>query len=142
MNTMKCFTTVKTLFAFCSYLFEYEHFKLDLLFCGTPCITTDIMNNLFSSVFRGYRGEIGHWDNVFISSLTFEYCHFSYKLTASEMAFTKKCPKNGCILEDSEKDFNPLRPGFPILNYLKTSENLWFSDVFRGYTKGTLGNMG
>ena len=98
------------------------------------------MNNLFSSVFRGYRGEIGHWD-VFIL-MTFEYCHFRYQSTASEMAFTNKCSKNGSILEDSEKDFNPLRPGFPILNYLKTSENLWFSDVFRGYTKGTLGNMG
>ena len=131
---------MKTLFAFCLSLFEYEHFKLDLRFYETPCITTEIMNNLFSSVFRGYRGEIGHWD-VFIL-MTFEYCHFRYQLTASEMAFTNKCSKNGSILEDSEKDFNPLRPGFPILNYLKTSENPWFSDVFRGYTKGTLGNMG
>ena len=129
---MKCFTTVKTLFAFCLSLFEYEHFKLDLRFYETPCITTEIMNNLFSSVFRGYRGEIGHWDNVFIS-LTFEYCHFSYQLTASEMAFTNKFSKNY---------FNPLRLGFPILNYLKTSENPWFSELFRGYTKGTLGNMG
>ena len=131
---------MKTLFAFSLSLFEYEHFKLDLRFYETPCITTEIMNNLFSSVFRGYRGEIGHWD-VFIL-MTFEYCHFRYQLTASEMAFTNKCSKNGSILEDSEKDFNPLRPGFPILNYLKTSENPWFSDVFRGYTKGTLGNMG
>ena len=131
---------MKTLFAFSLSLFEYEHFKLDLRFYETPCITTEIMKNLFSSVFRGYRGEIGHWD-VFIL-MTFEYCHFRYQLTASEMAFTNKCSKNGSILEDSEKDFNPLRPGFPILNYLKTSENPWFSDVFRGYTKGTLGNMG
>ena len=30
----------------------------------------------------------------------------------------------------------------PFLNPLKTSENLRFSDVFRGYKKGSLGNNG
>ena len=38
MKTMKYFATVKILFHFISYFFEYEHFKLELLFCRTPGI--------------------------------------------------------------------------------------------------------
>ena len=33
---------------------------------------------------------------------------------------------------------NPFHANFPFLYPLKTSENLWFSDVFRGYTNETL----
>ena len=36
--------------------------------------------------------------------------------------------------------FNLLRPGVPFLYPLKVSENLGFSDVFRGYKQGTLGS--
>ena len=38
--------------------------------------------------------------------------------------------------------FNPLLPGVSFLYPLKTSENLWNSDVFRGYNKGTPGFNG
>ena len=52
-----------------------------------------------------------------------------------------------CILEDSsfnncndptEIHFNPFSTNVPLLYPLKTSENLWFSDVFKGYRSGTL----
>ena len=33
---------------------------------------------------------------------------------------------------------NPFSTNVPLLYPLKTSENLWFSDVFRGYGSGTL----
>ena len=34
--------------------------------------------------------------------------------------------------------FNPFKPDVPFQYSLKTSENLWFSDVFRGYRNGIL----
>ena len=37
---------------------------------------------------------------------------------------------------------NPLQPSVAFLYPLKISENLWFSDVFRGYRKATLGCNG
>ena len=37
----KIFTTVKILFEFISYFFEYEHFKLDILFSRTPGRSND-----------------------------------------------------------------------------------------------------
>ena len=40
---------------------------------------------------------------------------------------------------NKEEFINPFLPNIPILYSLKTSENLWFSDVFRGYKMGTLG---
>ena len=33
---------------------------------------------------------------------------------------------------------NPFSTNVPFLNPLKTSENLWFSDIFRGFSSGTL----
>ena len=33
------FTSMKILFEYISYFFEYEHFKLDIFFCRTPCST-------------------------------------------------------------------------------------------------------
>ena len=35
-------------------------------------------------------------------------------------------------------NFNPFQPNVPFLFPLKTSENLWFSNIFRGYRNGTL----
>ena len=37
---------------------------------------------------------------------------------------------------------NPFQANAPILYPLKTSENLWFSGVFRGYKMGTLARNG
>ena len=37
---------------------------------------------------------------------------------------------------------NPVLPNVLFLYSLKTSENLWFFEVFRGYKKGTLGSHG
>ena len=34
--------------------------------------------------------------------------------------------------------FNPFQANVPCLYTLKTSQNLWFSDVFRGYGNGAL----
>ena len=34
--------------------------------------------------------------------------------------------------------FNPFSTNVPLLYPLKASENLWFSDAFRGYRSGTL----
>ena len=42
----------------------------------------------------------------------------------------------------TEDSVNPLLPNVLFLYSLKTSENLWFSEVFRGYKKGTLGSYG
>ena len=36
---------------------------------------------------------------------------------------------------------NPLLPGVPFLYTLKTSENLRFSDIFRGYKKEAPGSI-
>ena len=35
---------------------------------------------------------------------------------------------------------NSLLPGIPFLFPIKTLENLWLSDVFRGYKEGTPGS--
>ena len=40
------------------------------------------------------------------------------------------------------KMFNLILPNIPFLCPLKTSKNLWFSGVFRGHKKGTLGRNG
>ena len=37
---------------------------------------------------------------------------------------------------------NPFQPNISFLYPLKTSENLWFSDVFRGYRNGILARKG
>ena len=37
---------------------------------------------------------------------------------------------------------NPFERNIPFLYLLKTSENLWFFDIFRGYKNGTLGKNG
>ena len=42
----------------------------------------------------------------------------------------------------TKKILNPLLPDVLFLYPLKTSENLWFSDVFRGYKNGTPGSNG
>ena len=36
------------------------------------------------------------------------------------------------------ENINPFSTNVPLLHPLKTSENLWFSDVFSGYKIGTL----
>ena len=47
-----------------------------------------------------------------------------------------------CLLVALHLSLNPLLPSVPFLYLLKTSEKLWFSDVFRGYKKGTPGSNG
>ena len=41
-------------------------------------------------------------------------------------------------MKDLNNGFNPFQASVPFLYSLKTSENQRFSDVFRGYRKGTL----
>ena len=48
------------------------------------------------------------------------------------------CENNGTGPGYSSCLINPFQANVPFLYPLKTSENLWFSDVFRGYRKGTL----
>ena len=51
----------------------------------------------------------------------------------SILAFFYQTSNNVIVL------FNPLQPSVAFLYYLKTSENLKFSDVFGGYRKATRG---
>ena len=44
----------------------------------------------------------------------------------------------GIFWKHLQNTFNPFQANVPFLYPLKTSENLWFSEVFRGYRKGTL----
>ena len=44
-------------------------------------------------------------------------------------------------MQKIKKTLHPFLPNVPLLCPLKTPKNLWFSDVFRRYKKGTLGKM-
>ena len=46
-------------------------------------------------------------------------------------------PKSKIATHEKLYAINPLHPGVAFLYPLKTSENLRFSDVFRGYRKAT-----
>ena len=46
------------------------------------------------------------------------------------------------IFQMSPSKIKLFQPNVPFLNPLKTSENLWFSDIFRGYRNETLGENG
>ena len=51
--------------------------------------------------------------------------------------------KNGYKVEYGHfSDIDPYFPNVTFLYPLKTSENLWFSDIFRGYINVTLGEYG
>ena len=45
MKVKNIFTNMEILFEFISYFFEYEHFKMDILLCGTPCVSKCIVSS-------------------------------------------------------------------------------------------------
>ena len=55
-----------------------------------------------------------------------------YQATTFEAQFMKNLSKTGCV---GKKRYFQKRS----LYLLKKSENLWFSNVFKGYGNGTLG---
>ena len=75
---------------------------------------------------------IKQWHNIYIWKILFRIISVLWGHTTSLW----------WNLQEKLDIFNPLSTNVPLLFPLKTSENLWFSDVFRRCRSGTLAESG
>ena len=86
-------------------------------------------NPWFSDIFRGYRKKPVVWNGVIYLFSVLVKCLLISSSYLYGFPTSTTC---------SMPNINPFQVNVPFLHPLKTSENRRFSDVFRGYRKGTL----
>ena len=73
---LNIFTTVKIFVEFISYFFEYKQFKLDILFCKTPCIFKLSCRQLVLTILT--------WKNLHFTEFSTKI-HWDTRLAASDV---------------------------------------------------------